>query len=169
VLRMQLTATEQAALAHTCKTTPDRRLRDRCQAVLLTSRGRKREAGIAPPYACGAHSRIHPGCGLQDSVGAGATGPPARAVGPAAPGGKDGPQRCGLARAHWTYAARAASLSHTPGSEGKRTAMWACCRAIAYGRTGRPRTIAGETSGAAGCPRRTGRVHTQPRAGRAGC
>ena len=44
MLRIQLTATEHAALEHTVKTTPDRRLRDRCQAVLMASRGRKRQA-----------------------------------------------------------------------------------------------------------------------------
>ena len=44
MLRIQLTATEQAELKHPFKTTTDRRLRERCQAVLLTSRGRKRKA-----------------------------------------------------------------------------------------------------------------------------
>jgi hypothetical protein len=44
VLRLTLTATEQADLDHTFKTTTDRRLRDRCQAVLMASRGRKRKA-----------------------------------------------------------------------------------------------------------------------------
>ena len=42
--RIQLTATEQAQLEHPCKTTSDRRLRDRCQAVLMASRGRRRRA-----------------------------------------------------------------------------------------------------------------------------
>jgi len=42
--RITLTATEQAALEHPFKTTPDRRLRARCQAVLMASRGRKRKA-----------------------------------------------------------------------------------------------------------------------------
>ena len=41
--RIRLTTVEQAHLAHTCKTTNDRRLRDRCQAVLMASRGRKRK------------------------------------------------------------------------------------------------------------------------------
>jgi transposase len=44
VLRITFTATEQAELEHTFKTTPNRRLRDRCQAVLMTSRGCKRKA-----------------------------------------------------------------------------------------------------------------------------
>jgi transposase len=41
--RIRLTATEQAQLAQIVKTTPDRRLRDRCQAVLMAHRGRKRK------------------------------------------------------------------------------------------------------------------------------
>ena len=42
--RIRLTTTEQAHLEHLFKTTPDRRLRDRCQAVLMASRGRQRTA-----------------------------------------------------------------------------------------------------------------------------
>jgi hypothetical protein len=41
--RIRLTATEQGHVEHLFKTTPDRRLRDRCQAVLMASRGRKRQ------------------------------------------------------------------------------------------------------------------------------
>jgi hypothetical protein len=41
--RIRLTAMEQAHLAHLFKTTSDRRLRERCQAVLMAHRGRKRK------------------------------------------------------------------------------------------------------------------------------
>ena len=44
MLRITLTAPEQAELEQAFKTTSDRRLRDRCQAVLMASRGRKRQA-----------------------------------------------------------------------------------------------------------------------------
>ena len=44
MLRLDLTLDEQTGLEHTFKTTADRRLRDRCQAVLMASRGRKRKA-----------------------------------------------------------------------------------------------------------------------------
>ncbi len=37
--RITLSPPEQTALESTFKTTPDRRLRDRCQAVLMASRG----------------------------------------------------------------------------------------------------------------------------------
>ena len=42
--RIQLTTAEHAPLAHLVKTTQDRRLRDRWQAVLMASRGRQRTA-----------------------------------------------------------------------------------------------------------------------------
>jgi hypothetical protein len=45
--RINLSPPEQASLESTCKTTTDRRLRDRYQAVLMASRGRKRTE-IAP-------------------------------------------------------------------------------------------------------------------------
>src|SRR5918912_146008 len=41
--RIKLTAAEQTQLEQLFKTTTDRRLRDRCQAVLMASRGRKRK------------------------------------------------------------------------------------------------------------------------------
>ena len=41
--RIRLTATEQTQLEQIFKTTDDRRLRDRCQAVLMAHRGRKRK------------------------------------------------------------------------------------------------------------------------------
>jgi hypothetical protein len=41
--RLRLTTTAHAHVEHLCKPPPDRRLRDRCQAVLLASRGRQRK------------------------------------------------------------------------------------------------------------------------------
>ena len=41
--RIRLTATEQTQLKQIFKTTDDRRLRDRCQAILMAHRGRKRK------------------------------------------------------------------------------------------------------------------------------
>ena len=45
--RIRLTATAQAQLEQRFNTTTARRLRDRCQAVLMASRGRQRTT-IAP-------------------------------------------------------------------------------------------------------------------------
>ena len=42
--RIRLTATEQTQLDQIFKTTDDRCLRDRCQAVLMAYRGRKRKS-----------------------------------------------------------------------------------------------------------------------------
>src|SRR5438132_6247199 len=41
--QIRRTTAEQVQLAQRFKTTTDRRLRDRCQAVLMASRGRKRK------------------------------------------------------------------------------------------------------------------------------
>jgi len=41
---------------------------------------------------------------------------------------KDGPQSCGLDRAHWTYEELAAYLYHTTGIEVQRTAMRVFCQ-----------------------------------------
>jgi predicted ArsR family transcriptional regulator len=41
--RIRLTTAEQERLEDIFKTTSDRRLRDRCQAVLMASRGRQRK------------------------------------------------------------------------------------------------------------------------------
>ena len=41
--RIRLTATEQAHLEQLFKTTNDRRLRDRCQAIFMAHCGRKRK------------------------------------------------------------------------------------------------------------------------------
>jgi hypothetical protein len=43
MLKITLSTGEQAVLEQTFKTTADRRVRDRCQAVLMAHRGRKRK------------------------------------------------------------------------------------------------------------------------------
>jgi predicted ArsR family transcriptional regulator len=47
MLRMTVSTKEQMALAQRLKTATDRRVRDRCQAVLKAQRGRKRQAMAA--------------------------------------------------------------------------------------------------------------------------
>ena len=44
MLRITLSAEEQAGVERTFKAAADRRLRERCQAVLMAHRGRKRKA-----------------------------------------------------------------------------------------------------------------------------
>ena len=43
MIRIELTETERQALVETFKTTTDRRLWERCQAVLMAGNGRRRQ------------------------------------------------------------------------------------------------------------------------------
>jgi transposase len=136
MLRITLTTMEQAELEHTFKTTTDRRLRDRCQAVLMASRGRKRKA-IAQDL--GVHrttirlwlTQYHQR-GLARLQIQGAPGQPSRIpemLVPTLQGWvKDGPQSCGLNRANWTYEELAAYLYRATGIEVKRTARRDFCQ-----------------------------------------
>jgi transposase len=134
--RMRLTATDQAQLEHTFKTTTDRRLRDRCQAVLMASRGRKRKH-IAQDL--GGHRttvrlwlKQYQEQGLAGLPIHWAPGQPARIPEALAVTiqrwVKDGPQGCGLDRAHWTYEELAAYLARAEGIAVKRTAMEDFCQ-----------------------------------------
>jgi transposase len=134
--RIRLTATAQAQLEHTFKTTPDRRLRDRCQAVLMANRGRKRQT-IA--HDLGVHrttvrrwlTHYHERglAGLQIQWAPGQAG---RIPEPLAPTIQEwvtaGPEGCGLDRANWTYAALATYGYQATGIEVKRTAMRDFCQ-----------------------------------------
>src|ERR1041385_4332208 len=111
MIRVTLTAEAQADVVQTFKTTTDRRLRERCQAVLMAHRGRKRQAIAAD---LGVHRttvkkwldqyRVRGIDGLQVRR---APGKPQRLPEALAPtiiaGVKTGPQGCGLNRANWTY------------------------------------------------------------------
>src|SRR5215475_2107825 len=102
--RIRLTATEQAQLEQIFKTTDDRRLRNRCQAVLMAHRRRKRKT-IAQDLGVHRttvrlwlkhyHTRGVAGLQLQW-----APGQPGRIPEPMAPTilawVQDGPQSCGL-------------------------------------------------------------------------
>jgi transposase len=116
--RISLTATEQAHLEQIFKTTNDRRLRDRCQAVLMAHRGRKRKT-IAQDL--GGH-RTTVGLWLKQYHARGLEGIQLQ-WGPRQQGRipetlaptiqawvKEGPQGCGLDRANWTYEELAAYL-----------------------------------------------------------
>jgi transposase len=134
--RMRLTATEQGQLEHIFKTTTDRRLRDRCQAVLMASRGRKRKT-IAQDL--GVHRttvrlwlrQYHERgvAGLQIQWAPGQPGRIPETLAPSIQGWvKDGPQSCGLDRANWTYEELATHLYQTTGIAVKRTAMRDFCQ-----------------------------------------
>jgi transposase len=136
MLRIQLSAEEQAAVEREYKTTADRRLRDRCQAILMAQRGRKRHA-IAEDL--GVHRttikkwldqyRAGGVAGLQVRR---APGKPHRIPQALAPTiinwVKGGPLGCGLNRANWTYEELAGQEYCTTGIVIKRTAMRDFCQ-----------------------------------------
>src|SRR5215471_3185098 len=134
--RMQLTTAAQAQLAHLVKTTHDRRLRDRCQAVLMASRGRKRQT-IAQDL--GVHRttvrlwlKHYQERGMEGLQIQWAPGQPRRLPETLAPTiqewVKAGPAGCGLDRANWTYEELATYVYQATGIEVQRTAMRAFCQ-----------------------------------------
>jgi len=134
--RIRLTATEQAQLEQICKTTDDRRLRDRCQAVLMAHRGRKRKT-IAQDL--GVHRttvrlwlKQYQEQGLQGLVIHWAPGRLGRIPETLTPTIQqwvhEGPQGCNLDRANWTYTELATHLYRTTGIAVKRTAMRVFCQ-----------------------------------------
>ena len=134
--RIRLTGTEQAHLEQMCKTTHDRRLRDRGQAVLMAHRGRKRKT-IAQDL--GVHRTTvrlwlkqyqEQGLpGLPIHWAPGRLGRIPEALAPTIQRWvQEGAQGCDLDRAHWTYEERATHLYRTIGIKVKRTAMRVFCQ-----------------------------------------
>jgi transposase len=130
-----LTPDEEYRLEQTFKTTPDRRLRDRCQAVLMVARGRARYQ-IAQDL--GVHRttlrlwlQSYREQGLQGLKIQWAPGQPRRIPAKLAPTivewVKGGPASCGLQRANWTYAELAAYLYQRTGLRVQETAMREFC------------------------------------------
>jgi len=134
--RIQLTTAEHEQLEHLFKTTQDRRLRDRCQAVLMASRGRRRKT-IAQDL--GVHRTTvrlwltpYAARGVEGLQSHWAPGQPRRipqtwvstiqAWVTAGPGGG------GLDRANWTYEELATYVYQTTGIAVKRTAMRDFCQ-----------------------------------------
>jgi transposase len=136
MFRIQLSAEEQATVEQRFKATADRRIRNRCQAVLMAHRGRKRQA-IAEDL--GVHRTTvkkwldqYRARGLEGLKVQRAPGKPQRIPEALAPTivdwVKGGPQRCGLNRANWTYEALAVQVYRTTGIVIKRTAMREFCQ-----------------------------------------
>ena len=134
--RMQLTPAAHDPLAHIVKTTTDRRWRARCQAVLMASRGRKRQS-IAQDL--GVHRTTvrlwlqhYHERGLEGLQIHWAPGQPRRIpqtlVSTIQEWVKAGPVGCGLDRANWTYEELATHVYQTTGIAVKRTAMRDFCQ-----------------------------------------
>jgi transposase len=135
MIRIFLDAEEYAAVAQQYKTATDRRVRARCQAVLMAQRGRQRQA-IAEDV--GVHRTTvkkwlerYRARGLDGVQGRRAPGKPRRipeALAPTIVGWvQSGPQGCGLNRANWTYEELAVHVYRTTGIAMKRTAMREFC------------------------------------------
>lgn len=133
--RIDLSQQEYASLAHTFKTTHDRRLRDRCQAVLMASRGRKRteiaqDLGVHRSTVTSWLKQYHEQ-GISGLTIQWAPGKPRRI--PEALAStiqawvKEGPQHCGLNRANWTYEELANYLYQQTGIKVQRSAMQDFC------------------------------------------
>ena len=134
--RIRLTTAAHEQLEPLFKTTNDRRLRDRGQAVLMASRGRKRKA-IAQDL--GVH-RTTVRLWLQHYHEQGveglqihwAPGQPRRIpqtlVSTIQEWVKAGPMGCGLDRANWTYEELATYVYRSTGIAVKRTAMRDFCQ-----------------------------------------
>ena len=134
--RIRLTTEEQGQLEHLFKTTTDRRLRDRYQAVLMASRSRKRKT-IAQDL--GVHRttvrlwlkqyQAQGLAGLQIHWAPGQPGRiPATLVSTIQEGVKAGPTGCGLDRANWPYEELATYLYQTTGITVQRTARRDFCQ-----------------------------------------
>lgn len=134
--QIRLTPQEQATLESTFKTTSDRRLRNRCQAVLMANRGRKRKmiAQDVEVHRSTVTSWLkqyhdHGLSGLQIQWAPGKPGRiPKEMASMIKNWVKDGPQSCGLDRANWTYEELAVHLYQQTGIEVKRSAMQAFCQ-----------------------------------------
>lgn len=136
MIRIRLKAEEREELERTFKATPERRLRDRCQAVLMADRGRRRgqiaeDLGV---HRASVHRwlRAYRAGGLAGLTIRWAAGPPPRIPEERAATilawVKDGPQGCGLERANWTYAELATHLCRVHGIAVRETAMRTFCR-----------------------------------------
>lgn len=136
MLRITLSADEQAALEQVFKTTADRGFRNRCQAVLMAHRGRKRKA-IAQDL--GVHRTTvkkwlvqYQACGVEGLKRRRAPGTsrriPETFAATIVEWVKGGPQRCGLNRANWTYEELAVQVYRTTGITLRRTAMRDFCQ-----------------------------------------
>ena len=133
--RIVLTSSQEQELEQLFKNTPDRRLRARCQAVLMAARGRARRE-IAQDV--GVH-RTTLRLWLQSYREQGlvglsihwAPGPQSRISQELAPRivawVKGGPASCGLQRANWTYAELAAYLYQQTGIAVSETTMREFC------------------------------------------
>ena len=126
---------DRQQLEHTFNTPADRRLRDRCQALVRADRGRRHHQSAADWRVTARPlqrwlNAYRPGglAGLTIHWGPGRAPPIPETLAPESVAWvKQGPAGCGLDRAHWTAAALATSLSQTTGSAVSERTLRAFC------------------------------------------
>jgi transposase len=135
VIRIQLPAEELRTVQHAFRTTPDRRLRDRLQIVLLAQGGRPHQA-IARDLAVSTRTvqrwlNAYLEQGLDGLRPRRAPGAKPKLTADLAPVLQrwviDGPVKQGLDRANWTYAELADHLYKTKGLRVQKSAMQLFC------------------------------------------
>ena len=135
MIKVTLSAFERGHLEHTFKTTPNRRLRHRCQAMLMAARGR-RHHHIADDLGISPRTRqrwlqAYQSHGLDGLTIRWGPGRPPHLPAALAPEIltwiKAGPVGCGLDRANWTYAALVTPLYQTHGLAVSESTMRAFC------------------------------------------
>ena len=135
MITLTLSEIERQHLATTCKTTADRRLRARCQAILMADR-KRRHAQIAQDVGVSTRTiqrwlNAYAHRGLEGLTIQWASGRaphiPAALVPEIRTWIKQGPAGCGLDRANWTYAELATSLYQTKGIAGSTTTLRTVC------------------------------------------
>jgi transposase len=135
MIHITLNDYDRQQLETTFKTTGDRRLRDRCQAILMADRGRRHQH-IADdlrvsPRTLQRWLNAYCTSGLNGLTIQWAPGPSPLIPADLAPEiltwVKPGPAGCGLDRAHWTAAELATYLSHSTGIAVSERTMRAFC------------------------------------------
>jgi transposase len=136
MMKLSLNEEERCQLAERFRCTPNRRLRDRCQAILMAARGRQHrqiaeDLGVSVrtlqrwlnAYQTGGLG------GLTIQWAAGRAPHIPAALAPAILGWvTQGPTGCGLDRANWTYAELAAYLYRVHGIAVSESTMRSFCR-----------------------------------------
>jgi transposase len=136
MIKLTLSDQEHRQLEEVFKTTPERRLRARCQAILMAARGRRHrhiaeDLGISvrtiQRWLNSYHARGLAGLKIRWAPGRAAKIPEALASEILA-WIKAGPAGCGLGRANWTYEELATYLYQTKGLTVSATTMRTFCQ-----------------------------------------
>ena len=134
--RLNLSEEQRSELEACFRTTPDRRLRERCQAVLMTARRRPQQQiaedlGTTPRNIQRFLARYRAAGldGLKIQWAPGKKPLISEDLAPTILGWiRQGPRACGLRRANWTHVALAAFLYRQTGIRVRETAMGDFCR-----------------------------------------